>query len=77
MNHQLGEHCHVNHDNIANNTRRKRREVEDSTPPPMNQTLTLGVAPHFPLVSAQPNVVVEQRHNTNNLRSNEPQMDPM
>ena len=36
MNHQMEEHCNVNQDFIAHNTRRKRRAMEDSTPPPPN-----------------------------------------
>ncbi len=36
MNHQLGEHCNVNQDSIAHNTRRKRRAMEDVFPPPPN-----------------------------------------
>ena len=34
MNHQVEEHCNVNQDSIAHNTRSKRRAMEDDIPPP-------------------------------------------
>lgn len=34
MNHQVEEHCNVNQDSIAHNTRSKRRAMEDAPPPP-------------------------------------------
>jgi hypothetical protein len=40
MNHQPEEYCHSNYDNndsIAQNTRRKKRAMEDVTPSPTNQ----------------------------------------
>ena len=43
MNHQLGDYCHVNHDNndnIAHNTRSTIRVLEDDTPPPTSQAST-------------------------------------
>ena len=43
MNYQLGDYCHVNHDsndNIAQDKRRKRRAIEDATPPPVGQAST-------------------------------------
>ena len=36
MNHQEGEHCNVNQDSIAHNTRSKRGAMEDPTPPRLN-----------------------------------------
>ena len=61
MNHQLGEHYHASHDSIAKNTRRKRKEVDDATPPPMNQASTSCPTPHILVTSAQPNVASQQR----------------
>ena len=46
MNHLVEEHCNVNQDSIAHNTRRKRRAMEDATPPPPNQAPTSNAIPH-------------------------------
>ena len=60
MNHQLGDYCHVNHDNnnsIAQNTTNKKRVVEDATPPPTSPASTSSAVPHVPIIGAQPRVV--------------------
>ena len=64
MNHQLGDYCHVNHDNndsISQNTRRKRRVVEDATPPLESQALASSAAPHVPIIGAQPRAAEQQK----------------
>lgn len=33
MNHQVGEHCNVNQDSIAHNTRSRKRAMEHAAPP--------------------------------------------
>ena len=50
MNHLVEEHCNVNHDSYAYNTRSKRRVVEEVTPPP-TQASTSSVVPHVQNVS--------------------------
>ncbi len=46
MNHQMEEHCNVNQDSIAHNTRRKRRDMEDVVPPTPNQAPTSNAISH-------------------------------
>ena len=46
MNHQVEEYCNVNQDFIAHNTRSKRRDIEDMTPPPLNEASTSNGVPH-------------------------------
>lgn len=79
MNHQPEEHCHASHDNvdsIAQNTRRKRRDVEDVSSSPTNQASTLEDAPHIPIKSAQPRAVEQQRQGTCNKMPGNSQTDP-
>ena len=79
MNHQLGDYCHVNHDNndnIAQNTSRKRRAIENAIPSPTSQASTSNANPHVPIISAQPKVANQQKKNTSNRRHDEPLVDP-
>ena len=55
MNHLVEEHCNVNHDSYAYNTRSKRRVVEDVTPPPLDQASTSSAVPHVHIISHQHN----------------------
>lgn len=69
MNHQAKENCNASHDNtdtIAQNTRRKRRVVDDVSSSPTNQASTLDVAPRIPIKGVQPRVAEKQRSNVDN-----------
>ena len=50
MNHQLDEHCHAIHEN----TRSKRRVVDDVSSTPANQASTSVAATHAPISSVPP-----------------------
>lgn len=73
MNHHPVEHFHSNHDSIAHNTKRKRRDVEDATPPSPNQASTLGIVSHIPMMNAKPNVSPPQKQDMGNKKSTKPQ----
>lgn len=55
INHQVEENYNVNQDFIAHNSRRKRRSIEDATPPPLNQASRLNIIPHVQVVNDQAN----------------------
>ena len=57
LDHLMEEHCNVNQDSIAHNTRRKRRAIEDATPPPPNQASTSNAIPHVQAVNDQSNIL--------------------
>ena len=61
MNHQLGEHFHANHGSIDHNMRIKTMEVEDATPPPINQASTSSASPYTPVIGVQPNFATQHR----------------
>ena len=61
MNHLVEEHCNVNQDSIAHNTRSKRRAMEDATPPPHNQASTSNAIPHEQSTNDQSNAFQQQR----------------
>ena len=54
MNHRVEEYCNVNQDFITHNSRRKKRAIEDATPPP-NQASTSNAIPHVQVVNDQAN----------------------
>lgn len=54
----------------------KKRNIEDSTHPPLNQVSTLGTTPHILVTSAQLDVTPQQKKNLSNMKSTEPQDAP-
>lgn len=76
MNHQVEEHCNVNQDSIAQNTRSKKRAVENPTPPPLNQTSTSSTTPHSQAASQQANTFQQQRQDDRRKDVSDPQVVP-
>ena len=63
MNYQVEEHCNVNQDSIAHNTRSKRRIIEDVSPP--NLASTSNAIPHIQAINDQSKAPQQQRKNNN------------
>ena len=57
MNHLVEEHCNVNLDSIAHNTRSKRRAMEDATHLPLNHASTYNAIPHEQSTNDQSNAL--------------------
>ena len=76
MNHQVEEHCNVNQDSIAHNTRIKRRAMEVSTPPPLNQASTSNAIPHEQSENDQSNAFQQQRQNNGKKGVSDPPVVP-
>ena len=76
MNYQVEEHCNVNYDSIAHNTRRKRRVVEDTAPPPPNLASTSNAMPHVKVVNDQSNTFQQQRGNNGRKDVSDPSVVP-
>jgi hypothetical protein len=76
MNHQVEEHCNVNQDSIAHNTRRKKRAMEDATAPPPNQASTSNATSHVQVVNDQSNTLQQQRKNNGRKDISDPQVVP-
>ena len=72
MNHQVGEHCHTIHEN----TRSKRRAVDDFSSTPTNKASTLATT-HAPISSVPPRATEQPRPNLGSRLPNPLQTDPI
>ena len=76
MIYQVEEHCNVNQDSIAQNTRSKRRAIEDVAPPPPNQASTSNAIPHEQSENDQANAFRQQKQSNSRGDTNDPKVIP-